>query len=134
LKTNLRARGKVGEAHALAALERRGYRIVDTNIHLGARSGLIGELDIVAWDGATLAFIEVKARRGRLSIPTEAVTPAKQRQIAQLALAYAAQHGLLEAEDIPFRFDVVAVWLSGADDEVARVEILAGAFLAEEGD
>jgi len=146
------ARGRAGEEAAQALLERRGYRIVDTNVRLGARrDGLPGEIDIVAWDGATLCFVEVKTRHAGGALidgmtPSESVTPAKQRQIARLALAYAARHGLLEDEaDIPLRFDVVAVQLTGyptkkidaPDDEVSlfvrRADLVKGAFLAPEG-
>ena len=79
--------GKVGEIEAVALLERRGYVVIDTNVRFGAKSGLIGELDVVAWNGDALCFVEVKTRRGAVGrvAPGENVTPAKQRQIARLA-------------------------------------------------
>jgi len=137
------ATGRAGEEAALRLLEERcGYRVVDTNVRFGARrSGLPGEIDIVAWDGATLCFVEVKTRRGRVrgeESPAGNVTPVKQRQIARLALAYAVRHGLLEetadAEAVPLRFDVVAVTLTeGAGEGMPRAELIRGAFLAPEG-
>jgi putative endonuclease len=130
------ARGKVGEAAAQTLLEQRGYVIVDVNVRFGRSSGLIGELDIVAWDGATLCFIEVKTRRGSVGkvVPAENVTPAKQRQIARLALAYAAQNGMLDDDaEIPMRFDVAAVYLApGEEATVRHVELFPGAFVAPE--
>jgi putative endonuclease len=124
------ARGKAGEAAAQVLLERRGYRIIDANV----RFGHLGELDIVAWEGPTLCFVEVKTRRGVVGrvAPVEAVTPAKQRQIARLAMAYAARHGLLSGDaEVPMRFDVVAVILApGPDETVRHIELLRGAFLA----
>lgn len=135
------ARGRAGEQYAQTLLERRGYRIVDVNVRSGAKSdGLGGELDIVAWDGDTLCFVEVKTRRGHgpETVPAAAVTPAKQRQIARLALAYVARCGLLSgAEEIPLRFDVVSVVLSPGREPtdpsaVRRAEVLKGAFLAPE--
>lgn len=131
------ARGKVGEAAAQALLERRGYVIVDVNVRFGSSSGIVGELDIVAWDGATLCFVEVKTRRGHVGtvVPAENVTPAKQRQIARLALAYTARNGLLDSDaEISMRFDVVTVYLApGEEATVRHVELFPGAFVAPEG-
>ena len=138
-------RGKLGEIAAQDFLERRGYRIVDVNVRFGSRrDGLPGEIDIVAWDGLTLCFVEVKTRsRSSIAAPKGAVTSAKQRQIARLALAYAAHHGLLDNEaNTPLRFDVVAVTVlrdrgqwpaSGAEESrspINYMELLQGAFLA----
>ena len=131
------ARGRVGEAHAQALLERLGFRLIDTNVRFGSTSGLVGEIDIIAWDGPTLCFVEVKTRRGTPGFvaPGEAVTPAKQRQIARLALAYLTRHGLLDDSgndgDMPIRFDVVSVVLApGGSDALRRADLLRGAFLA----
>jgi putative endonuclease len=128
------ARGRAGEEAAQALIERSGYRIVDTNVRFGRTSGLTGEIDIVAWDGPTLCFVEVKTRRGTPGrvFPEEAMTERKQRQIARLALAYAAKTDLLSGDsDVGLRFDVVTVILApGADDRVRRAELWRGAFLA----
>ena len=129
-----RATGTVGEAAAIAYLERLGLRLIDKNVQFGPRSGLKGELDIVAWDGETLAFIEVKTRRGSPGqvAPNENITPAKQRQLARLAEVYAAKHGLYD-DDITLRFDVVAVYLAhGESERVLGVHYTRGAFLAGE--
>ena len=130
-----KARGRLGEEAALNLLERRGYRIVDTNVRFGSRSGLVGELDIVAWDGPTLCIVEVKARRtwrAREEVaPAESVTPAKQRRIARLALAYIVRSEL--GDDTPLRFDVVSVVLppAGGDEGlIRRADLIQGAFLA----
>lgn len=118
----------MGEAEAQALLERRGYRIVDINV----RFGRAGEIDVIAWDGETLAFIEVKTRRGRGQMPVEAVTPAKQRQIARLAVAYCARHEM--NDEVAVRFDVVGVTLGGPDgaERVLAADLRRGAFLAPE--
>lgn len=137
--TNTRkAKGNQGEVVAQALLERRGYRIVDVNVCFGSRrDGLPGEIDIIAWDGPTLCFVEVKTRRqSAIASARGAVTATKQRQIARLALAYAAHYGLLDAEsDSPLRFDVVAVTLAPERNDmeearIQRTELLKGAFLA----
>ena len=136
-RTSRKAVGDTGEAAARAFLTRRGWSIVATNVRFGPRSGLKGELDIVARDGQTLAFVEVKTRRGdpRFVMPAENVTPAKQRQIARLALAYANREGFLagDAEETLFRFDVVTVVLAADGATVRKIELREGAFLAPDG-
>lgn len=128
--SSTRTVGTLGEEAAIAYLERRGLRLIDKNVQFGPKSGIKGELDIIAWDGETLAFIEVKTRRGRPGrvAPSENITQAKRRQLARLASSYAARHGLLD-EDISLRFDVVSVFL-GDEDLVLSVYYTKGAFLA----
>lgn len=94
--------GVRGERAAARYLRRRGYVIVA----LGSRDKS-GELDIVAVDGRTIVFVEVKTRASHAAgHPAEAVDVDKQRRIAHLALRYLRRHGLLEHR---WRFDIVAV-------------------------
>src|ERR1700730_9001408 len=94
--------GKTGEDLACRELERRGYAIVARRHRCR-----LGELDIIARDGATLVFVEVKARNGRaFGAAAEAVTAKKQRRIARLALDYVMRHHLTNR---PCRFDVVSI-------------------------
>jgi putative endonuclease len=94
--------GKAGEDLAVAELERRQYVILDRRYRTRH-----GEIDIVARDGETTVFIEVKARATpEFGTAAEAVTPQKQRRLVSMATDYLARHGLLER---PCRFDVVAV-------------------------
>jgi len=110
--------GKTGEDLACEELQRRGYAIVARRYR---RRG--GELDIIARDGATLVFIEVKTRDGRaFGEAAEAVTPFKRRRIAQLALDYMARHRL---SDCPCRFDVVSIHLDSGEPVL---EVFQGAF------
>ena len=113
--------GDAGERLAAARLTAQGYRIVDTKWRRRA-----GELDIVAWDGAVLVFVEVRTRRGDVSgTPEESVSPAKQRILWRLAELYLAEAGM--TDDPPeCRFDVVAIQLDPATGSVARFEILRG--------
>lgn len=68
----------------------------------------MGEIDIIAKDGAYLVFVEVKYRAGEgTGNPLEAVTKAKQRTISKVALYYRMTHGY--GEFSPSRFDVVAI-------------------------
>jgi putative endonuclease len=110
--------GKTGEDLACAELEKRGYAILARRYR---RRG--GELDIVARDGPTLVFVEVKARDGRaFGEAAEAVTAFKRRRIAQLALDYMTRHHL---SDCPCRFDVVSIQFdSGRPD----IEVFQNAF------
>lgn len=72
----------------------------------------MGELDLVARDGDCVVFVEVKTRRSAAAgHPVEAITPAKQKKLTQLALAFLKRHQLFESSA---RFDVVTVcWKDG---------------------
>lgn len=110
--------GKRGEDAAVQYIEKRGYRIVERNFTCE-----LGEMDIVALDGKTLCFIEVKTLSSSAYGPPEiAVTVHKQRQLSKVALAYLNQNHLQDREA---RFDVIAVTLSPGDK---RVELIKDAF------
>jgi putative endonuclease len=94
--------GNRGERAAVKFLKGQGYKI----LHRGYRI-LGGELDIVAVEGRTVVFVEVKTRASHdAGHPAEAVDIHKQRQLTQLALAYLRRYQLLEN---PARFDVIAI-------------------------
>jgi putative endonuclease len=96
------ALGKTGEDLACAELEKRGYEIIARRYRQRG-----GEIDIVARDGETTVFVEVKARDSReFGDAAEAVTVCKQRRIARLAVEYATRHHLVNR---PCRFDVVSI-------------------------
>ena len=119
LSSTTRDLGLAGETAALRYLRRRGFVIVGTRVRL-----LRGEVDIIARDGETLVFVEVKARKGEgFGRPEESVTPAKQRQIRKVAECYLAKKKL---RDVPCRFDVVAVRCDGSCGEV--IEHIEDAF------
>lgn len=121
-----RTLGQQGEAAAARFLARKGCRIVARS----SRSGL-GELDLVAVDGRTVVFVEVKTRRSQEGgHPAEAVDAPKQRRLTRLALGYLKRHGLLE---YPARFDIIAVtW--PADERKPQIEHFPNAFEAVGGD
>jgi len=102
-----RSLGNRGERAAARYLKRRGYKILARGDRL-----LPGELDLVALDGDTVVFVEVKSRRSAdVGHPAEAVNTAKQRRLTRLAVTFLKRHGLLEH---PARFDVVALtWPEG---------------------
>ena len=111
--------GKMGEDLACAELGRRGYAVIAR----GYRTKY-GEIDIVARDGETTVFVEVKTRAGdEYGGAAAAVTRRKQRRVAQMAVDYLSRHAL---HDTPCRFDVVTVDV--VDDQPPRVEVYPHAF------
>ena len=115
--------GRRGEQLAVEHLIRRGFRIVERNYRTRW-----GELDIVAFDGRTLAFCEVKTRRlssaGRN--PLESVHPLKRSKVRRMASRW-----LIERTDRPYadtvRFDAIGVILD-ASGRLVSLEHLEGAF------
>lgn len=106
--------GKQGESLARDELERRGYAILATRFRTR-----FGEIDIVAEDGRTLVFVEVKARRSnKYGTAAETISGWKQRRIGAMALDYLAWTGRL---DDPCRFDVVAIDGLGTNRMTLRV-------------
>jgi putative endonuclease len=93
--------GTRGEAVAARHLRRDGLRIL-----LRGHRVRHGELDLIARDGDTLVFVEVKTRRR--GDPAEAVTPLKQRRVCRAALRFVRYHGL-DQIGVRCRFDVVTV-------------------------
>jgi putative endonuclease len=97
-----RGRGSVAEDEAVAWLRRQGYEIVERNVRNRG-----GELDVVARDGETLCFIEIKARSSDLYGPAvAAVGAAKQRRLAKAARVYLLLQGWT---DVSCRFDVLGM-------------------------
>ena len=111
--------GHRGEEEAARYLRSRGYRIV------GRRERVLrGDIDIVALDGRTVVFVEVRSRSDHAhGHPAETVGPVKQRRIAELAAAYIHRHRL---HDCSVRLDVVAVTF--APDTPPVVEHFQNAF------
>jgi putative endonuclease len=117
--------GALGESYAAAYLEQLGYRLVAANFTLPVgrnRRGIVinVEIDLVAYDGDTLCFIEVKSRSSDwFAAPQANVDLRKRRQVTRAARAYRRMLGI---EDQPFRYDVVTVVL--ADDSTPQIELL----------
>ncbi len=110
--TNLQSLGQQGERLAARFLLRCGMQVVAYNVRVpigrtrtGAR--VYGELDIVAFDGPTLVFVEVKTRTtADFATPESAITPRKQARLVRAARRYRA---LIGPFDAPYRFDVVSI-------------------------
>ena len=112
--------GKLGEDLACEELARRGYAVVARRYRTR-----FGEIDIVAREGKTTVFVEVKTRDGDMfGDGAAAVTSWKQRRVAAMAIDYLARHRL---HDQPCRFDVIAIDVSTAPP---RIEVYVNAFEA----
>jgi putative endonuclease len=99
--------GRQAESQASLFLEQAGFKILGRNIRLAG-----GELDIVAWDGPVLAFVEVKAGKARkVSDSLQAIDRPKRRRLLAAAQAFVAR----ETIEAPCRFDVVIVDMSTAE-------------------
>lgn len=125
------ALGARGERLAADLLERAGYRLVAANFKLPVGRNLRGavvnaEIDLVAYDGATLCFVEVKTRRtDEFAAPEANVDLRKQRQITRAARVYRRTFGVAEET---YRYDVVALVLphedAGAKTKPPRADLL----------
>jgi len=110
--------GKSGEELAVGFLKVNGYNILVKNY----RSKL-GEIDIIAKDKDTIAFIEVKTRHSdKFGLPCEAVLKPKQKQISKAALIFLKENNLLEQKA---RFDVVSIVYM---DRGPKVDLIKNAF------
>lgn len=112
--------GRSGEDRAAKHLAGQGYTILERNYRFPQ-----GELDVIALDGETLVFVEVKTRTSNAyGAPELAVDRRKQERMIKAALGYLKYKKL---HQMPCRFDVVAI--SGADG--GKVEHIRNAFEME---
>jgi putative endonuclease len=105
--------GQLGERLAGEHYERLGFRVLDRN-----HRNRSGEVDLVVYDGETIVFAEVKARRMGGLDPMLSITPAKQRRMRLAAAGWLAEQGRVpRAREL--RFDAVGVVIDAADRLVA---------------
>ena len=103
MKRSERPIGESGEALAARFLREEGLEILAVNYWTKA-----GEIDIIAKEGETLVFVEVKTRSStHVAQPEQAVTRKKQRTMNRVAEAYMRRNGLLHK--VNARFDIVSV-------------------------
>ena len=123
--------GRRGERAAADYLRALGFELVASNFRLNVgrnRRGAVvqNEIDLVAYEGPLLCFVEVKTRASDwFAAPESNVDLRKQRQVTRAARAY--RH-LLGLKDAPHRYDVVTVILPPPDEEgrapAPRIELL----------
>lgn len=111
--------GKWGEQKAADYLEGKGYHIVERDWRLNRR-----DLDIIAVDGATMVFVEVKTRRNNVFMePEQSVDYRKRRSLVIIANAFVK----LNHVSMPLRFDIVTV--TGTTDDCCEINHIENAFL-----
>lgn len=127
-KEQARRTGIRGETYAYWYLRRQGYTMVARNY---VSTGMKGEIDLIGYDGAVLAFVEVKTRKagdGDRPTPEEAVTGEKQSHLTRIARQFLrARH----VETGSWRFDVLAI--EGIAGRRPEVRLHKGAFLPRVG-
>lgn len=115
--------GQKGEELAGLFLQEKGYQILDKNVR--SRQG---EIDIIALDGHTLVFVEVRTRtRSTYGSAEESVTWRKRNKLRELALSYLRSH----SQSVPtFRMDVIAIHCPTGDpkDESTQIQHIEYAF------
>jgi putative endonuclease len=113
----VKALGARGEDKAVRFLRKKGYRILERNYRSPA-----GEVDIIALDGETVVFVEVKTRAdGLFGQPCEAVHRRKQEKLRKTALYYLSAR----RREAPARFDIIGIQVAPGGQ---RVEHIVDAF------
>jgi putative endonuclease len=124
-KQKARRTGVRGETYAYWYLRRNGYVMIARNF---IYRGMKGEIDLVGYDGATVAFVEVKTRtaaQGAFGSPEEAVTREKQQHLSRMARQFLREY---RTGGAPFRFDILAIEAPPGAPPVVRLH--KGAFAA----
>lgn len=113
--------GKKGEEAAVQYLKKNGYRILERNVRCR-----VGEIDVVASEGDTICFVEVKSRQSDdAGLPEYAVTKTKRRRMINAALFYLTRN---RVQDADCRFDVLSIVMDGPGPQI---ELFKGAFVAD---
>lgn len=107
--------GTWGEETAAGYLKACGYKIIERNFYCR-----IGELDLVAMDGETIVFIEVKTRRSlAYGLPCESITETKKYHIRRTIKYYLMIHGL---EGIDLRIDIMEILVKNQSTYVRHIK------------
>ena len=115
MSTAKQAFGELGERIAERWLRRTGWRVVQRRFRSGHR-----DIDLVVEREGTIAFVEVKARRGdRFGQPVEAVNWRKQKELAKSAQVWIDRHG--QPAEV-YRFDVIGILVDGEQVRIRHVE------------
>ena len=118
-----RLTGVRGETFAYWYLRRHGYVMVCRNFRA---PGIKGEIDLVGFDGPTLAFVEVKTRTSKAeqsNLPEDAITPDKRRFLARMVRQFLMERRL---NGVDWRYDVLAIESRAGTRPIVRLH--KGAF------
>ena len=116
MKTKI-IKGKKGEDLAAEFLEKQGFKLIKRNW----RFSRIGEIDIIAEDGDTLVFVEVKTRTSMcFGHPIEAISPKKLNTIQKLAEIYINTKTIKEYKS--FRIDIIGI-LMGKEPDITHLKL-----------
>ena len=122
VSASTRSRGRAAEAAAAVFLESQGYRVLERGF-----TCRWGEIDLIAQDGETIAFVEVKSRRNSsMGTPFESITPKKQRSLILSAQEFIQRRSL---ENAAWRIDVVSARLKASNDGAYSFEHLENAVM-----
>jgi len=114
-----RETGALGERLACDFLGKNGYDILETNYRCRD-----GEIDIIAKQGDTLVFVEVRTKKSRqFGTPEESITPTKMERLRTVAAHYGQNHDNLPTN---WRIDVVAIQMD-TRSRVSRIELIENA-------
>src|ERR1700689_419994 len=115
-----RSIGSCGEFLAKKYLISQGYQILEENFR-----NKLGEIDLIAQEGKTICFIEVKTRQSLdQGQPYEAINPWKIRKLSQMATFYLKHR--FHTLEIPSRFDVISI-VKGKEDQL-EIQLIKNAF------
>jgi putative endonuclease len=107
--------GKRGEDQAEEYLKRKGFRILKRNYRYGHK-----EIDLIAREGNTIVFVEVKAGRSKdFGEPQERVNLRKQKNLIEVAYHFIQNENIIDCD---FRFDVLAINYQGGKEEIDHIE------------
>lgn len=110
----MRPLGGKGEELAARFLRKKGFKVLERNYRCPA-----GEVDIIARDGGTVVFVEVKTRAGGLfGHPLEAVHGRKRERLRKAALFYLSSRG----GEAPARFDIIGINVRPGAPEIEHLE------------
>jgi len=127
LLSNQKGIGGRGEDAAVAYLQNQKYKIITLNwFNPGGKR--LGEIDIVAREGAEIVFVEVKTRSVAVGVgvvPEEQITRAKVQKLDRVAQKYIAQHGLW---NVSWRIDAISVVYAQGDDRDPEIKHLKSIF------
>lgn len=127
LKSRKISLGEAGEKVAAKYLKKRGYKILEFNFS-NDKGRRMGEIDVIAKDGNTIVFVEVKTRS--LSprndvLPEESIGTKKLHRLNKIANFYLRKNNLLNSD---YRFDAISVWVDKKDRK-SKIKHMKSIFL-----